>query len=157
MIPFMSENLPSFNLHDQNGQQHTLESYNGRWLVLYVYPKDDTPGCTREACDFRDHIGGLQQLGAEVLGVSADDVDSHGKFAEKHSLNFSLLADPGAELAKAYGAYGTKNLYGKVFDGIIRQTFLISPEGEIVKAWKRVNVEGHVAEVAEALREAQAQ
>ena len=147
---------PNFDLFDQHGKQHTLEMYRGSWLVLYFYPKDDTPGCTREACDFRDHLGQLESLGATVLGVSADDVDSHGRFASKHDLNFALLADPEAKLARAYGAYGTKNLYGKISQGIIRQTFLIDPDGQIVKAWKRVSVDGHVAQVEAALREARA-
>jgi thioredoxin-dependent peroxiredoxin len=148
---------PSFNLSDQDGKRHTLEMYRGQWVVLYFYPKDDTPGCTREACDFRDNIGSLKSLGATVLGVSADDVDSHGKFASKHNLNFPLLADAEALVAKEYGAYGTKNFYGKISQGIIRQTFLINPEGEITKAWKRVSVDGHVAQIETALREAQNQ
>ncbi len=147
------DQAPAFQLSDQDGKQHALKDYSGKWLVLYFYPKDDTPGCTKEACDFRDNIGALKKLGAEVLGVSADDVDSHGKFASKHSLNFPLLADGGAELAKAYGAYGTKNMYGKTFEGVMRQTFLINPQGEIAKAWKKVSVDGHVAEIETALRE----
>jgi thioredoxin-dependent peroxiredoxin len=149
------EKAPAFNLFDQDGNRHSLEGLKGKWLVLYFYPKDDTPGCTKEACDFRDNIGALRKLGAEVIGVSADDVDSHGQFASKHSLNFPLLADAGAEVARAYGAYGTKNFYGKVSEGIIRQTFLIDPQGQIVKAWKRVSVDGHVAQVEQTLREAQ--
>jgi thioredoxin-dependent peroxiredoxin len=148
------EKAPAFNLFDQNGNRHSLEGYEGKWVVLYFYPKDDTPGCTKEACDFRDNLGALRSLGAEVLGVSADDVDSHGKFASKHNLNFPLLADAGAEIARAYGAYGTKNMYGRIFEGIIRQTFLINPNGEIVKAWKRVSVDGHVTQVEQTLKEA---
>jgi peroxiredoxin Q/BCP len=150
-------NAPDFSLSDQNGATHRLEDYRGKWLVLYFYPKDDTPGCTTEACNFRDALGDLKKLGAEVVGVSADDVDSHGQFATKHSLNFPLLADAGAEVAKAYGAYGTKNFYGKVSEGVMRQTFLIDPNGQIVKAWKRVSVDTHAGEVAQALRAAQGQ
>jgi thioredoxin-dependent peroxiredoxin len=147
---------PEFHLFDQNNLAHSLEQYKGSWLVLYFYPKDDTPGCTKEACNFRDHIGSLTALGATVLGVSADDVDSHGKFANKYSLNFPLLADLGAEVSKAYGAYGSKNMYGKVFEGVFRYTFLIDPNGEIFKTWKKVDVENHAQDVTAVLKEAQA-
>ena len=145
---------PAFNLPDQHGTQHTLEQYAGGWLVLYFYPKDDTPGCTKEACNFRDASSSLKKLGATVIGVSADDVDSHGQFATKHSLNFPLLADAGASVAKAYSAYGTKNFYGKVSEGVMRQTFLIDPSGVIVKAWKKVSVDDHAQEVEAALKTA---
>jgi peroxiredoxin Q/BCP len=148
------EQAPTFNLHDQNGKQHSLEVYKGKYIVLYFYPKDDTPGCTKEACDFRDHIGSLRELGAEVLGVSADDTSSHEKFAGKYGLNFPLLADNDAIIAKAYGAYGQKNMYGKISEGIIRKTFLIDPKGKIIKSWGKVSVEGHVEQVAQALKEA---
>ncbi len=148
------EKAPAFNLPDQHGTQHTLEQYHGGWLVLYFYPKDDTPGCTKEACNFRDASSSLKKLGATVIGVSADDVDSHGQFATKYSLNFPLLADAGAELAKAFGAYGTKNFYGKVSEGVMRQTFLIDPNGEILKAWKKVSVDDHAQEVETALKTA---
>ena len=151
------EKAPAFTLSDQDGNQHTLNDFGGKWLVLYFYPKDDTPGCTKEACDFRDNLGALKSLGAEVVGVSADDVDSHGGFARKHSLNFPLLADSGAEVSKAYGAYGTTNMYGNISQGVMRQTFLIDPDGNIVKAWKRVSVDAHAAEVEIALKDAQAQ
>ncbi len=148
------EKAPAFNLHDQNGKQHKLEDFKGKYLVLYFYPKDDTPGCTKEACDFRDQIGSLRELGAEVLGVSADDTSSHEKFAGKYGLNFPLLADDGAVIAKAYGAYGQKNMYGKISEGIMRKTFLIDPNGEIIKAWGKVSVEGHVEQVTTALKAA---
>ncbi len=121
-------------------------------MVLYFYPKDDTPGCTKEACGFRDRMGDLQELGAVVLGVSADDVQSHKRFAEKYGLNFPLLADPGREVILAYGAWGKKNLYGKEYEGVLRQTFLIDPEGRIAKVWRKVSPEDHAEEVAEALR-----
>ena len=123
-------------------------------MVLYFYPKDDTPGCTKEACGFRDRMGDLQALGAVVLGVSADDVASHKRFAEKYGLNFPLLADPERQAILAYGAWGKKNLYGKEYEGVLRQTFLIDPEGRIAKAWRKVSPEGHAEEVAEALRQA---
>ncbi|MEY4531359.1 MAG: hypothetical protein RLZZ156_2080 [Deinococcota bacterium] len=146
---------PDFNLPDQNNTLHSLEQYQGHWLVLYFYPKDDTPGCTKEACSFRDGLSNLKALGATVLGVSADGVDSHGKFAQKYELNFPLLADANAELAKSYGSYGDKNMYGKIFTGILRYTFLINPEGEIVKTWKKVQTETHAEDVEKVLREAQ--
>jgi thioredoxin-dependent peroxiredoxin len=147
---------PDFDLADQHGQQQRLSDYAGRWLVLYFYPADDTPGCTREACDFRDANAGLTALGAAIIGVSPDDSASHQRFAGKYSLNFPLLADTGALVAKAYGAWGTKNLYGKVSEGLIRQTLLIDPSGKIIKHWKRVSVDGHVAAVEEVLQAAQA-
>jgi peroxiredoxin Q/BCP len=145
---------PAFDLPDQTGARHRLSDYRGKYVVLYFYPKDDTPGCTREACDFRDHIGHLRELGAEVLGVSADDETSHAAFHGKYGLNFPLLADDGARLAHEYSAYGKKNVFGKEVEGIIRKTFLIDPEGRIVRAWNQVSVDGHVQEVEAALREA---
>ncbi len=141
-----------FALPDQEGRIHRLSDYRGKWVVLYFYPKDDTPGCTKEACGFRDRMGDLQELGAVVLGVSADDVQSHKRFAEKYGLNFPLLADPGREVILAYGAWGKKNLYGKEYEGVLRQTFLIDPEGRIAKVWRKVSPEDHAEEVAEALR-----
>ncbi len=154
MMRGVSETIPAFDLRDQNGQQHSPESYRGKWLVLYVYPKDDTPGCTREACDFRDHVGQLRDLGAEVVGVSMDSSRSHEKFAGKYGLNFPLLADTDGTLIRGLGAWGKKNMYGKEYEGIIRQTFLIDPAGKIVKAWRKVSVDGHVAQVETALLEA---
>ncbi|WP_448567616.1 thioredoxin-dependent thiol peroxidase [Thermus sp.] len=153
-MPGMEGTLaPDFALPDQGGRLHRLSDYRGRWVVLYFYPKDDTPGCTKEACGFRDRMGDLQALGAVVLGVSADDVESHKRFAEKYGLNFPLLADPERQAILAYGAWGKKNLYGKEYEGVLRQTFLIDPEGRIVKVWRKVSPEGHAEEVAEALRQ----
>lgn len=143
---------PDFALPDQEGRIHRLSDYRGKWVVLYFYPKDDTPGCTKEACGFRDRMGDLQELGAVVLGVSADDVQSHKRFAEKYGLNFPLLADPEREVILAYGAWGKKNLYGKEYEGVLRQTFLIDPEGRIAQVWRKVSPEDHAEEVAEALR-----
>jgi thioredoxin-dependent peroxiredoxin len=148
------EIAPTFQLQDQDGKRHSLKDYQGKYLVLYFYPKDDTPGCTKEACDFRDQIGSLRELGAEVLGVSGDDTASHEKFAGKFGLNFPLLADDGAAIAKIYGAYGQKNMFGKTFDGILRKTFLIDPNGKIIKSWDQVSVEGHVEQVTTALQAA---
>ncbi|WP_185747713.1 thioredoxin-dependent thiol peroxidase [Thermus amyloliquefaciens] len=153
-MPYMEAGslAPDFELPDQEGRLHRLSHYRGKWVVLYFFPKDDTPGCTKEACGFRDRMGDLQALGAVVLGVSADDVESHRRFAEKYGLNFPLLADPERRAIQAYGAWGKKNLYGKEYEGVLRQTFLIDPEGRIAKVWKKVSPEGHAEEVAEALR-----
>ena len=119
--------------------------------MLYFYPKDDTPGCTKEACAFRDRLAEIQKLGAVVLGVSADDVASHKKFSEKFSLNFPLLADTDHKLAEQYGAWREKNMYGKVSMGIQRSTFLIDAKGAVAKVWKKVSVDGHDQQVIDAL------
>lgn len=142
--------FPEFSLPDASGTLHSLAQYEGKYVVLYAYPKDDTPGCTKEACDFRDNAV-LKAHGAVVLGISADDADSHRKFAEKFSLPFPLLSDHDAEFLKSIGTYGEKNMYGKVTQGIKRQTFLIGPDGKLVKSWLAVKVDGHADAVAEAI------
>ena len=120
--------------------------------MLYFYPKDDTPGCTKEACAFRDRLAEIRKLGAVVLGVSADDVASHKKFSEKFSLNFPLLADTDHAVAEQYGAWREKNMYGKVSMGIQRSTFLINADGAVAKVWKKVSVDGHDQQVIDALK-----
>ena len=142
--------FPDFVLQDGAGQPHRLADYNGKYLVLYVYPKDDTPGCTKEACDFRDNMA-LRQHGAQILGLSRDDAASHTQFAEKFSLPFPLLSDPDAEFMRTIGSYGTKVLYGKASDGVKRSTFLIGPDGRLVKAWYAVKVDGHADAVVKAI------
>ena len=144
------EAFPNFALPDASGTAHQLSDYAGRYVVLYAYPKDDTPGCTKEACDFRDNAM-LKSLGAAVLGVSRDDAESHSRFAEKYSLPFPLLTDTDAEFLKTVGAYGTKNMYGKVTEGVKRATFLIGPDGTLVRSWLAVKVEGHADAVAAAI------
>lgn len=146
--------FPEFSLPDANGKAHRLSEYAGRYVVLYTYPKDDTPGCTKEACDFRDHTL-LKSLNAVILGVSRDDASSHAQFAEKYSLPFPLLSDPDAEFLKSIGSYGPKTLYGNVTEGVKRQTFLIGPDGRLVKSWLAVKVDGHADAVADAIREHQ--
>ncbi len=146
---------PNFTLADQNGTMHTLDDNDGKWLVLYFYPKDSTPGCTKEACSFRDGRQFLEEAGAVVFGVSKDSVASHKKFAEKHNLNFTLLSDPTAETIKAYGAWGEKKFMGRVYDGIKRNTYLINPMGEIIKTYEGVNPITHVSEVLKDLKEFQ--
>lgn len=131
---------PAFDLADETGARHTLSDYAGKWVVLYFYPKDDTPGCTTEACSIRDARDELGELGAEVIGVSRDDAASHDKFKSKYSLNFTLLTDPEAEVMTEYGAWG-KNRFGKM--GVLRKTFIIDPSGNVVKAYGRVTPLGH--------------
>lgn len=143
--------LPAFSLQDDQGATVTAQSLAGRWTVLYAYPKDNTPGCTQEACDFRDSWARVQALGAQVYGLSRDSVKSHQGFIAKQELPFRLLSDPEAILLKALGAWGRKVMYGKEMEGIIRSTFLVDPKGTIVKAWPKVSVKGHVQAVLEAL------
>ena len=131
---------PDFKLVDQDGNERMLKDFAGSWLVIYFYPKDDTPGCTVEACSLRDANDELIALGAQVIGISKDDEDSHRKFKAKHKLNFTLLSDPTGKTIEAYGAWGPK-IFGKV--GINRKTFIISPDAEIVKTYGRVTPLGH--------------
>lgn len=148
----LGDSAPQFSLPDQSGQIHSLQDYGGKWVVLYFYPKDDTPGCTKEACSFRDDKGKLEQMGAVVLGVSADDTQSHAAFASKYSLNFPLLSDTAKTMIQAYGAWGKKSMYGKEYEGVFRYTYLINPQGQVAKVWDKVKVDEHAQEVAEALQ-----
>lgn len=142
---------PGFALTSDSGKIIKLSDLAGSPVVLYFYPKDDTPGCTREACAFRDAQPELLRSGAVLLGVSADSVDSHAKFRDKYSLNFPLLVDADHQIAEKYGAWREKNMYGKKSMGIQRSTFLIDTAGKVFKVWKRVQVDGHDAQVLEAL------
>ena len=151
-MPQIGDKAPAFQLPDQNGQLVKLSQFAGKHVVLYFYPKDDTPGCTKEACHFRDEHSALQAAGAVVLGVSADDEASHLKFARKYSLPFPLLADPGHQALEAYGVWGEKSLYGRKFMGITRATFLIGPDGKVAHVWPKVKVAEHVREVLAALK-----
>jgi peroxiredoxin Q/BCP len=144
---------PSFSLAGDDGKTHKLSDYAGKRLVLYFYPKDDTPGCTTEACDFRDNVGRITKRGAAVLGVSKDSLASHGKFRDKYKLNFPLLSDADLAVHKKYEAWGDKTLYGKKSQGVIRSTFLIDENGKVAKAWRNVRTKGHVDQVLEALAE----
>ena len=146
---------PPFTLSDAGGSRVSLADFAGKYVVLYFYPADDTPGCTKEACGFRDVWDELGKLGAVVLGVSADDADSHRKFADTYRLPFTLLTDPGYETMRAYGAYGEKVLYGRKTVGVIRSTVLVGPDGRVVRHWARVpSAAAHPAKVLAALREA---
>ena len=142
---------PDFTLKSDRGEDVRLSDLRGKPVVLYFYPQDDTPGCTKEACAYRDRSSDLQATGAVVLGVSPDDVASHGKFRDKYSLNFPLLADTGHKIADTYGAWREKNMYGKKSMGIQRSTFLIDAEGKVRKVWKKVSVDGHDEAVLKAL------
>lgn len=155
MTDWMEEGRPApeFELPDQNGRSIRLSDLRGRPVILYFYPKDDTPGCTKEACAFRDRRAEFARRGAVVLGVSPDDVDSHAAFSDRYDLDFPLLADAGHTVAEAYGAWRERNLYGRRFHGIQRSTFLIDRHGTVRKVWKRVSVEGHDEQVLGALEE----
>lgn len=147
--------VPKFTLQDDQGATVTQHDLEGAWVVLYAYPKDNTPGCTTEACDFRDNWARVQAAGARVYGLSKDSVKSHQGFIAKQGLPFRLLSDPEAVLLKALGAYGAKLMYGKEVEGIIRSTFLVDPKGVIRHVWPKVSVNGHVQEVLEVLGELQ--
>lgn len=141
-----------FTLLDQSGLSHSLHDYLGKWVVLYFYPKDDTPGCTTEACNFRDSFHELQKLGVVILGVSKDTVGSHAKFAEKYNLNFPLLSDPDHSVVEKYSAWGEKKFMGRIFLGILRTTYLINPKGEIAKIYPKVNPTVHAQEIINDLK-----
>lgn len=144
---------PSFTLHDADGEKVRLEDFRGRDVILYFYPKDDTPGCTKEACGFRDLWKDLEREGVVVLGVSPDDGASHRRFARKYELPFTLLSDPDKKTMSAYGAWGEKTMYGRKTVGVIRSTVWIGPDGEVRKHWKRVaNAATHPQKVLEAVR-----
>jgi len=142
---------PEFTLASSEGGDVSLKGLRGRTVVLYFYPKDDTPGCTREACAFRDRQAKIKKAGAVVLGVSGDSLESHGEFKAKYKLNFPLLSDPDKAVAKKYGAWGEKVLYGKKTIGMIRSTFVIDGEGVVRKVFPRVKVDGHAEKVLEAV------
>lgn len=144
---------PDFTLASDDGTKVKLSQFRGQPVVVYFYPKDDTPGCTREACAFRDGKKKLEKLGAVVLGISPDSTESHAKFRDKFDLNFPLLADVGHAVAEKYGAWREKTMYGKVSMGIQRSTFLIDAEGKVARVWKKVSVDGHDEQVYGAIKD----
>lgn len=146
--PAIGSAAPGFNLRDQNGEWHDLQDYRGEWLALYFYPKDDTPGCTTEACNFRDNIYAFKAIGANVVGISVDDVDSHKEFSDKYQLPFTILADTGGATSKSYGVLRDYKLM-KIAS---RQSFLVDPEGNIAKHYEDVDPEEHTSEVLEDLK-----
>lgn len=143
---------PEFKLLDENGIERKLSDYHGKHVVLYFYPKDDTPGCTKEACNFRDDYSAYQEAGIEILGVSPDDPKSHTKFIQKFDLPFSLLADTEHEVSMEYGVWGLKKMFGREYEGVSRTTFLIGPDSKIVKIFEKVNPAEHSEEVLAALK-----
>jgi len=152
-MTLLGKALPAFSLKDDQDQTVTDKSLRGHWTVIYAYPKDATPGCTTEACDFRDSFGRVESAGAQVYGISKDSLKSHQKFINKQSLPFHLLSDPEIKLLKPLGAFGKKVMYGKETEGILRSTFLVDPKGVIRHVWPKVSVKGHVDEVLAKLEE----
>ncbi len=151
MLPKLNEAAPSFELPDDNGKVHKLEDYRGKKLILYFYPKDDTPGCTTEACNFRDDYSEFEKAGVIILGVSPDSVKSHRKFKSKYSLTFPLLADEGHVVCEKYGVWGKKKMMGREYDGVFRTTFLIGKDGKVVRIFENVKPADHSKEILAAI------
>lgn len=145
------DKAPDFSLNDDAGNVVSLGDFKGKKKVVYFYPKDDTPGCTTEACGFRDGYDDILAKGAVVLGISADDIDSHVKFKKKYNLPFHLLSDPDKKAINAYGAWGQKSMYGKKYEGIIRSTFVVDENDVVIKAFPKVKPDGHAQEILELL------
>jgi thioredoxin-dependent peroxiredoxin len=149
----VGDKAPAFCLPDKDDKQVCLKDFAGRWVVVYFYPKDQTPGCTKEACEFSERLGEFVQIGATVLGISADSTASHRKFATKHKLSIDILSDPKHEVIEAYGAWQPKKLFGKELMGTVRSTFLVDPMGNIAYIWPSVNPWGHANEVRQKVAE----
>jgi peroxiredoxin Q/BCP len=149
----IGKKAPALALVNQDDRKVTLSDYAGRWVVLYFYPKDDTPGCTIQACEFSEGIKDLEKLDAAVLGCSPDDPASHRRFIAKHNLKVDLLSDPSHKTMQKFGAWGEKNMYGKITDGVIRSTVIIDPDGKIAHRWKKVGAKGHAEKVRAKLQE----
>lgn len=149
----IGQKAPLFSAPDQNDKQHSLKDYLGSWVVLYFYPKDDTPGCTKEACSFRDSFPKFKKIEATVFGVSIDSVKRHQKFAEKYELPFTLLSDEDKKIVESYGVWQKKKFMGKEYMGIVRTSFLIDPKGKIAKIYEGVKPDTHVEQVLKDLRE----
>lgn len=152
-IPQIGQLAPLFTAQDKDGNSVSLQDKEGRWVVLYFYPKDNTPGCTTEAKDFTQYADKFRELGADIIGVSPDSTKSHGKFIDKHDLSIQLLSDPEHEIIEAYGAWRLKKFMGKEYMGVVRSTFLIDPEGKITQVWDKVRVKAHVEKVLQELTE----
>jgi len=149
----MGEKAPEFCLPDEKGKEICLKDFRGKWVVLYFYPKDNTSGCTMEAVNFTEHIDEFEKMNAMVIGVSPDPPKSHIRFMEKHGLKVKLLSDESHEVLQKYRVWQLKKMYGREYYGVVRSTFLISPDGEIVYEWRKVKVKGHVEEVLKKLEE----
>lgn len=144
------DTAPDFTLPGDNGGTVALNDFKGKTVVLYFYPKDDTSGCTQQACDFRDNIKAFEKIGVPVIGVSKDSVKAHDKFKEKYGLNFPLASDENGDVCERYGVWTEKSMYGRKYMGIERTTFLIGPDGKIAQVWRKVKIPGHIAEVQQA-------
>jgi len=151
----VGDKAPAFSLPSDQGKMISLSDFRGKNLVIYFYPKDDTPGCTVQACSFRDNISEIRKLGAEVVGVSLDPIKSHEKFRDKFKLSFPLLADENIEMSKAYGTYQEKSMYGRTYWGLVRNTYIVGPDGKIAKVFEKVKPAEHIAEVVEFLKSVQ--
>lgn len=151
----VNDKAPTFELKNQNDKTVKLEDFKGRKVVLYFYPKDSSPGCTTQACNFRDFNKDIEELGAVVLGMSSDDVESHDKFATKKELNFDILADPTTETIKSYGLWKEQTMFGHTFTGTVRSTFIIDEEGVVEKVYEKASVKNNAQEVYEYLKENQ--
>lgn len=149
----IGKQAPTFTAMASGDKEISLKDYEGKWLVLYFYPKDNTSGCTKEACGFSENIKQFEKLDAEILGVSPDSVKSHDGFKAKYNLQFDLLSDPDKEIATKYGAYGEKSMYGRKYMGIIRSTFIIDPKGKVAAEYRKVKVNGHIEKVMKDLSE----
>ena len=147
----LGKKAPNFTLLDQDEKKVSLSDFKGGWIVLYFYPKDDTPGCTTEACEFTDRIQDFNGMNAQVLGCSPDSPGKHRAFIAKHGLGVRLLSDPDHEVMERYGAWGEKNMYGKITVGVIRSTVIVDPDGRIAHRWKRAGAKGHAEKVRERL------
>ena len=152
-MSLVGKQAPTFTLNNQQGEAVSLEDFKGKYVVLYFYPKDSTPGCTTQACDFRDSIEDFTALNAVILGVSPDNEASHQKFIAKHELPFDLLVDEEKEAAEAYDVWKLKKNFGREYMGIERSTFLIDPEGKVVKEWRKVRVKDHIEDALNTLKE----
>lgn len=150
-MPAAGDNAPDFSAPDQNGNTVSLKDFSGKTVVLYFYPKDDTPGCTKEACGFRDDLSAFTGKNSVIIGVSPDDSKSHKKFVDKYNLPFTLLADPDKKICEAYGVWQEKSMYGRKSMGVVRSTFVIGPDGKIAKAFSNIKVDGHVAKVLDSI------
>lgn len=151
----LSKKAPAFSLPNQDGKTVRLADHAGQWIVLYFYPRDDTPGCTTEACEFTEQVEAFGKVGAVVLGVSPDTPEKHRRFVDKHGLGIDLLSDPDHKVLAAYGAWGKKNMYGKVSEGVIRSTVIIDPDGRVAHHWPKVKATGHAEQVRQKLAELQ--
>lgn len=152
----LGKKAPKFKAKANGDKEIALSDYKGQWLVLYFYPKDNTSGCTKQACGFSENIKAFEKLEAAILGVSPDSVKSHDNFIAKHDLKFDLLSDPEKEIATAYDSFGEKKMYGKTYMGIIRSTFIIDPDGKVAAEFKNIRVKGYIEKVMEKLEELKA-